>query len=126
MVNYISLGATSRFLRCILSPIVNSASESTLEKVTFAKSVKTITERLIERTVKMQQAAKKQGRPFLPYKHTGRGRPKESILRAFIFYLKYSKARHVLKECKERDITITQYFDDLVSKDIDLKLRKVN
>ena len=70
--------------------------------------------------------AKKQGRPFLPFKHTGRGRPKESILRAFIFYLKYSKARHVLKECKERDITITQYFDDLVSKDIDLKLRKVN
>ena len=100
MVNYISLGATSRFLRCILSPIVNSASESTLEKVTFAKSVKTITERLIERTVKMLQAAKKQGRPFLPFKHARRGRPKESILRAFISILNTQKHVMFLKNVR--------------------------
>ena len=68
---------------------------------------------------KMLATAKKKGRPILPFKHVGRGRPKESILRAFLFYLKYSKARHVLKECEERSITITQYFDDLVSKDIE-------
>ena len=64
---------------------------------------------------------KKRGRPFSLFKHSTRGRPKESILRAFLFYLKYSKARHVLKVCQERGITITQYFDDLVSKDLDLK-----
>ena len=67
----------------------------------------------------MLAKAKKQGRPIIPFKHVGRGRPKESILRAFLFHLKYSKARHVLKECSERSITITQYFDDLVSKDIE-------
>ena len=63
----------------------------------------------------------KRGRPFTLLKHSTRGRPKESILRAFLFYLKYSKARHVLKVCQERDITITEYFDDLVSKDLNLK-----
>ncbi len=68
---------------------------------------------------KMLAKAKSKGRPFKTFKHVGRGRPKESILRAFLFYLKYSKARHVLKECSERSITITQYFDDLVSKDIE-------
>ena len=62
---------------------------------------------------------KKRGRPFSLFKHTTRGRPKESIQRAFLFYLKYSKARHVLKVCQERDITITQYFNDLVSTDLD-------
>ena len=62
---------------------------------------------------------KSKGRHIKTFKHVGRGRPKESILRAFLFYLKYSKARHVLKECSERSITITQYFDDLVSKDIE-------
>ena len=61
----------------------------------------------------------KRGRPFTLFKHENRGRPKESILRAFLFYLKYSKARHVLKVCQEREITITHYFDDLVSKDIE-------
>ena len=61
----------------------------------------------------------KRGRPFTLFKHDTRGRPKESILRAFLFYLKYSKARHVLKVCQEREITITHYFDDLVSKDIE-------
>ena len=64
---------------------------------------------------------KKRGRPFSPFKHSSRGRPKESIQRAFLFYLKYSKARHVLKVCQERGITITQYFDDLVSKDLESK-----
>ena len=67
----------------------------------------------------MLAKAKSKGRPFNTFKHVGRGRPKESILRAFLFYLKYSKARHVLKECSERSITITQYFVDLVSKDIE-------
>ena len=67
----------------------------------------------------MLAKAKSKGRPFKTFKDVGRGRPKESILRAFLFYLKYSKARHVLKECSERSITITQYFDDLVSKDIE-------
>ena len=62
---------------------------------------------------------KKRGRPFNLFKHSTRGRPKESIQRAFLFYLKYSKARHVLKVCQEHNITITQYFDDLVSKDIE-------
>ena len=75
---------------------------------------------LIERKQMMLAEKKKnRGRPFSPFKHERRGRPKESILRAFLFYLKYSKASHVLKVCKERGITITQYFDDLVSKDID-------
>ena len=74
----------------------------------------------------MLAKAKKQGRPIIPFKHVGRGRPKESILRAFLFHLKYSKARHVLKECEERSITITQYFNDLVTKDIEKKQRKVN
>ena len=64
---------------------------------------------------------KKRGRPFSLFKHSSRGRPKESIQRAFLFYLKYSKARHVLKVCQERDLTITQYFDDLVSKDLGSK-----
>ena len=64
------------------------------------------------------------GRPFSLFKHSTRGRPKESIQRAFLFYLKYSKARHVLKVCQERGITITHYFDDLVSKDIDLKSKR--
>ena len=64
---------------------------------------------------------KKRGRPFSPFKHSSRGRPKESIQRAFLFYLKYSKARHVLKVCQERDLTITQYFDDLVTKDLGSK-----
>ena len=64
---------------------------------------------------------KKRGRPFSPFKHSTRGRPKESIQRAFLFYLKYSKARHVLKVCQERDLTITQYFDDLVTKDLGSK-----
>ena len=67
---------------------------------------------------------KKRGRPFSLFKHSSRGRPKESIQRAFLFYLKYSKARHVLKVCQERGITITHYFDDLVSKDIDLKSKR--
>ena len=62
---------------------------------------------------------KKRGRPFSPFKHSSRGRPKESIQRAFLFYLKYSKARHVLKVCQEREITITQYFDDLVTTDLE-------
>ena len=62
---------------------------------------------------------KKRGRPFSLFKHTTMGRPKESIQRAFLFYLKYSKARHVLKVCQERDITITQYFNDLVTTDLD-------
>jgi len=96
------------------------------KEVTFVENVKSLINNIIGRTVRMLAATKKQGRPFLPFKHSKRGRPKESILRAFIFYLKYSKARHVLKECKERDITITQYFDDLVSKDIDLKSQQVN
>ena len=74
----------------------------------------------------MLAKAKKQGRPIIPFKHVGRGRPKESILSAFLFHLKYSKARHVLKECEERSITITQYFNDLVTKDIEKKQRKVN
>ena len=74
----------------------------------------------------MLAKAKKQGRPIIPFKHVGRGRPKESILRAFLFHLKYSKARQVLKECEERSITITQYFNDLVTKDIEKKQRKVN
>ena len=74
----------------------------------------------------MLAKAKKQGRPIIPFKHVGRGRPKESILRAFLFHLKYSKARHVLKECEERSIKITQYFNDLVTKDIEKKQRKVN
>ena len=69
----------------------------------------------------LAEKKKKLGRPFSPFKHEKRGRPKESILRAFLFYLKYSKASHVLKICKERGITITQYFDDLVSKDIIVK-----
>ena len=77
---------------------------------------------------------KKRGRPFSPFKHSSRGRPKESIQRAFLFYLKYSKARHVLKVCQEHDITITQYFDDLVSNDIEnctsvgqfLRMKKLN
>ena len=67
---------------------------------------------------------KKRGRPFSPFKHSSRGRPKESIQRAFLFYLKYSKARHVLKVCQEREITITHYFDDLVSKDIELNSKR--
>ena len=67
---------------------------------------------------------KKRGRPFSLFKHSSRGRPKESIQRAFLFYLKYSKARHVLKVCQERGITIPHYFDDLVSKDIDLKSKR--
>jgi hypothetical protein len=67
----------------------------------------------------LAEKKKKLGRPFSLFKHTTRGRPKESIQRAFLFYLKYSKARHVLKVCQERDITITQYFDDLVSTDLD-------
>jgi hypothetical protein len=62
---------------------------------------------------------KKRGRPFSLFKHSTRGRPKESIQRAFLFYLKYSKARHVLKVCQKHDITITQYFNDLVSTDLD-------
>ena len=66
----------------------------------------------------LAEKKKKLGSPFSPFKHEKRGRPKESILRAFLFYLKYSKASHVLKICKERGITITQYFDTLVSKDI--------
>tara|TARA_R100000656_G_scaffold98169_2_gene71226 strand:+ start:432 stop:692 length:261 start_codon:yes stop_codon:yes gene_type:complete len=75
---------------------------------------------LIERKQMMLAEKKKnRGRPFSPFKHERRGRPKESILRAFLFYLKYSKASHVLKVCKERGITITQYFDVLVSKDIE-------
>ena len=74
----------------------------------------------------MLAKAKKQGRPIIPFKHVGRGRPKESILRAFLFHLKYSKARHVLKECEERSITISQYFNDLVTKDIEKNQRKVN
>jgi len=64
---------------------------------------------------------KKRGRPFSLFKHSSRGRPKESIQRAFLFYLKYSKARHVLKVCQGRDLTITQYFDDLVTKDLGSK-----
>ena len=74
---------------------------------------------ILKRMKKMLSTAKKKGRPILPFKHVGRGRPSESISRAFLFHLKYSKARHVLKECEERSITITQYFDDLVSKDIE-------
>ena len=66
----------------------------------------------------------KRGRPFTLFKHSTRGRPKESILRAFLFYLKYSKARHVLRVCQERDLTITEYFDDLVSKDLNLKSKR--
>ena len=66
----------------------------------------------------------KRGRPFSLFKHSSRGRPKESIQRAFLFYLKYSKARHVLKVCQEREITITHYFDDLVSKDIELNSKR--
>ena len=66
----------------------------------------------------------KRGRPFTLFKHENRGRPKESILRAFLFYLKYSKARHVLQVCQEREITITEYFDDLVSKDLNLKSKR--
>ena len=77
---------------------------------------------------------KKRGRPFNLFKHSTRGRPKESIQRAFLFYLKYSKARHVLKVCQEHNITITQYFDDLVSNDIEncssvgqyLRMKKLN
>ena len=72
----------------------------------------------------LAEKKKKRGRPFNLFKHDTRGRPKESIQRAFLFYLKYSKARHVLKECQERGITITHYFDDLVSKDIDLKSKR--
>ena len=68
---------------------------------------------------KMLATAKKRGRPILPFKHVGRGRPSESILRAFLFHLKYSKAKHVLTECEARSLTITQYCDDLVSKDIE-------
>ena len=75
---------------------------------------------------KMLAKAKSKGRPFIPFKHVGRGRPKESILRAFLFHLKYSKAKHVLNECEERSITITQYFNALVTKDIERKQRKVN
>ncbi len=67
----------------------------------------------------LAEKKKNPGRPFSLFKHSGRGRPKESIQRAFLFYLKYSKARHVLKVCQERDITITQYFNDLVSTDLD-------
>jgi len=77
---------------------------------------------LTERKVTMLATAKKKrGRPLMLFKHATRGRPKESILRVFFFQLKYSRARHVLKECQGRDITITEYFDSLVSKDIDLK-----
>ena len=68
---------------------------------------------------KMLATAKKRGRPILPFKHVGRGRPSESILRAFLFHLKYSKAKHVLTECEARSLTITKYFDDLFSKDIE-------
>jgi len=67
----------------------------------------------------LAEKKKNPGRPFSLFKHSTRGRPKESIQRAFLFYLKYSKARHVLKVCQERGITITQYFDDLVSTDLD-------
>ena len=74
----------------------------------------------------MLATAKKRGRPILPFKHVGRGRPSESILRAFLFHLKYSKAKHVLTECEQRELTITQYFNDLVTKDIEKKQRKVN
>ena len=68
---------------------------------------------------KMIATARKRGRPILPFKHVGRGRPSESILRAFLFHLKYSKAKHVLTECEARSLTITQYFNDLVEKDIE-------
>jgi len=74
----------------------------------------------------MLAKAKSKGRPILPFKHVGRGRPSESILRAFLFHLKYSKAKHVLTECEGRSITITQYFNDLVTEDIERKQRKVN
>ena len=74
---------------------------------------------ILKRMKKMLSTAKKKGRPILPFKHVGRGRPSESILRAFLFHLKYSKAKHVLTECEHRGITITQYFNDLVSKDIE-------
>ena len=67
----------------------------------------------------MIATARKRGRPILPFKHVGRGRPSESILRAFLFHLKYSKAKHVLTECEARSLTITQYFNDLVEKDIE-------
>ena len=67
----------------------------------------------------MLAKARSKGRPFKTFKHVGRGRPSESILRAFLFYLKYSKAKHVLTECEARSLTITQYFDDLVEKDIE-------
>ena len=93
----------------------------TLEEVKYVKSVKTIIKRILKRMKKMIATARKRGRPILPFKHVGRGRPSESILRAFLFHLKYSKARHVLKECEGRSITITQYFNDLVEKDIEKK-----
>lgn len=69
----------------------------------------------------MIATARRKGRPILPFKHVGRGRPSESILRAFFFYLRYSRAKHVLKECKERELTITQYFDDLIDREINAK-----
>jgi len=72
----------------------------------------------------LAEKKKKRGRPFNLFKHDTRGRPKESIQRAFLFYLKYSKARHVLNECEEHDLTITQYFDDLVTQDINLKSKR--
>ena len=80
---------------------------------------RSITKLILERIKKMLATAKKRGRPILPFKHVGRGRPSESISRAFLFHLKYSKAKHVLTECEHRGITITQYFNDLVSKDIE-------
>tara|TARA_Y100000593_G_scaffold6528_1_gene12389 strand:- start:587 stop:862 length:276 start_codon:yes stop_codon:yes gene_type:complete len=84
-----------------------------------ASDDKSITKLILERIKKMLAKARSKGRPFKMFKHVGRGRPKESILRAFLFHLKYSKAKHVLTECEARSLTITQYFDDLVSKDIE-------
>jgi hypothetical protein len=72
----------------------------------------------------LAEKKRKRGRPFTLFKHESRGRPREDIQRAFLFYLKYSKARHVLKECQERDLTITHYFDDLVTQDINLKSKR--
>ena len=84
-----------------------------------ASDDKSITNLILKRMKKMLATARSKGRPFKTFKHVGRGRPSESILRAFLFHLKYSKAKHVLTECEHRGITITQYFNDLVSKDIE-------
>ena len=74
----------------------------------------------------MLGTTRKGSRSIVPFNHSGPGRPKRGMTKQFSVKLEYPEASHILKEVKERDITIYQYFNELVREDRILKSGKAS